>query len=184
MTEALDKELMRIDRIDRVHKFFKSIGSTDEQAATAAAAHAEKFVYDGAVLTFQGKPVADENNGVAEWFVANNLHFLLPAKAADNASDIPADLIASAKAGNMTSYSKIVREHGKAAADSVVAAKPAADDASKDDASKNPWRVADFRTNKDAQLRAANIIRSLGTRVAAGFAKSAGKDLSGAPLRG
>lgn len=77
MTDTpLDKVLANVDRLHRVHDYFESIGSTSEQAATAAKAHAEKFDWNGAVLSFQGKPVADPDNGVREWFTTNKLDFL------------------------------------------------------------------------------------------------------------
>jgi hypothetical protein len=181
--KPLDEVLAAHDRIDRVHKYFESIGSTSEQAATAAAAHADKFVWNGATLEFQGKAVADPDNGVREWFTANHLDFLLPVKGANARLDVDADTLASAKSGNMTAYSRIVKQHGKAAADKLIAEKPAADDKTKEDATKNPWRSANFRTDKAAQARAASIIKSLGTGVAASLARSAGKTLTGTPLK-
>ena len=48
--------------------------------------------------------------------------------------------------------------------------------ADKDKSSKNPWVTGD-------RAKMVEIISSLGTRVAAGLAKAAGKDISGAPLR-
>ena len=52
-----------------------------------------------------------------------------------------------------------------------------------EDTNKNPWRSKDFRTDKAAQARAAGIIKSLGTKVAASMARAAGKTLDGSALR-
>jgi len=181
MTEALDKELNRIARLDLVKSYFRSIGSTDEQAATAAAAHAEKFTYDGTHLSFQGKPVSDPDNGVREWFTANNLSFLLPPKKEADLPAVDPELLEKART-NKTTYSQLARDHGKANIDTLLATKKSDDGESKDD-SKNPWRSANFRTDKAAQARAAGIIKSLGTSVAVSLAKAAGKTLDGSPLR-
>jgi hypothetical protein len=177
-----EQVLRNIDRVDRVHKYFKSIGSTDEQAATAAAAHAEKFVWNGATLEFQGKPVADPDNGVREFFEKNKLDFLLPPKSdSTKQHDVDPDLLASARAGNQTARQSIYKQLGDiAATDALIAEKPTK---VADDASTNPWRSANFRTDLAAQKRAAGIIKSLGTSVAASMAKSAGKTLTGTPLK-
>jgi hypothetical protein len=182
--KPLDEVLAAHDRIDRVHKYFESIGSTSEQAATAAAAHAAKFDWDGAVLTFQGKPVADPDNGVREWFTSNKLDFLLPPKGANaDKPDVDPQLLASAREGNQTARSRIYKQLGDiAATDALIAEKPATDD-KQEDASKNPWRSANFRTDIAAQKRAAGIIKALGTGVAASMARSAGKTLTGTPLK-
>jgi hypothetical protein len=188
MTEALDKVLAAHDRIDRVHKFFKSIGSTDEQAATAAAAHADKFVWNGATLEFQGKPVADPDNGVREWFTANKLDFLLPPKSADKLDVDPA-LLASARAGNMTAKSRLFVQVGRdrAKLDAVLADKSntGADEAARDAqgrfvgatpqekeaAKNNPWSAEPGKWNATRQ---GQIVRSLGIEAAQRIAKAAG----------
>jgi hypothetical protein len=184
MTEALDKVLAAHDRIDRVHKFFKSIGSTDEQAATAAAAHADKFVWNGATLEFQGKPVADPDNGVREWFTSNRLDFLLPPKSANDKPDVDPQLLASARAGNITAKGRLVRQLGSlAAANAVIAdkANTGADDTARDEkgrfvgatpqekeaAANNPWG-----SNWNA-TRQGQIVRQLGVEAAQRIAKAA-----------
>jgi hypothetical protein len=186
MTEALDKVLAAHDRIDRVHKFFKSIGSTDEQAATAAAAHADKFVWNGATLEFQGKCVADPDNGVREWFTANKLDFLLPPKSANaDKPDVDPQLLASARAGNITAKGRLVRQLGSlAAVDAVLADKSntGADDTPRDEkgrfvgatpqekeaAANNPWGP-NWNVTRQGQ-----VVRSLGIEAAQRIAKAAG----------
>src|SRR5580704_9856700 len=189
MTEALDKVLAAHDRIDRVHKFFKSIGSTDEQAATAAAAHADKFVWNGATLEFQGRCVADPDNGVSEWFTANKLDFLLPPKSANaDKPDVDPQLLASARAGNITAKGRLVRQLGSlAAVDAVLADKSntGADDTARDEkgrfvgatpqekeaAASNPWGP------NWSVTRQGQIVRSLGIEAAQRIAKAAGSHI-------
>jgi hypothetical protein len=183
--KPLDEVLAAHDRINRVHKYFESIGSTSEQAATAAAAHATKFDWDGAVLTFQGKPVADPDSGVREWFTANHLAFLLPPKS-ENA-DVPkvdAQLLESARAGNITAKGRLVRQLGSlAAADAVLADKSntGADDTARDDkgrfvgatpqekeaAANNPWSAEKWNVTRQAQ-----IVRALGVEAAQRIARA------------
>jgi len=182
VSEHNAKVLRNIDRIALVDKFMLSLGCNDGQASTVAKAYAEKFTYDGATLRFNDKPVVDARDDVIAHFKEHKLDFLLPAPNAENLPSVDTDTLASARAGNMTAYSRIARDHGKAAADKLIAAKPG-DEKSKEDASTNPWRAPDFRTNKTAQAKAAGIIKSLGTKTAASLAKAAGKDLSGAPLK-
>jgi len=185
-----EQVLRKIDRVDRVHKFFKSIGSSDEQASTAAAAHAEKFVWDGAVLSFQGKPVADADNGVREYFESHNLGFLLPPKSANaDKPDIDPALLASARAGNKTAYQNVYLKLGrdKAATDALIADKgtgAGADDTRQrdehgrfvaDKASKfkgtNPWGSGPGEWNVTRQ---GQLCRELGLAAAQSIAASAG----------
>ena len=137
-----DKILAAHDRLNRVHAYFESIGSTSEQAATAAKAHAEKFEWNGAVLSFQGKPVADPDNGVREWFTKNKLDFLLPPPDSTKQLDVDADLLAKAKAGNMTARSQLFVQVGRdqSKLDDLLAAK--SDDIAHQD--------ADAKANKTA----------------------------------
>jgi hypothetical protein len=186
MTEALDKVLAAHDRIDRVHKFFKSIGSTDEQAATAAAAHADKFVWNGATLEFQGKCVADPGNGVREWFTANKLDFLLPPKSANaDKPDVDPQLLASARAGNITAkgrlFVQVGRDQAKLAAVLADKSNTGADDTARDEkgrfvgatpqekeaAANNPWGP------NWSVTRQGQIVRSLGIEAAQRIAKAA-----------
>jgi hypothetical protein len=56
------------------------------------------------------------------------------------------------------------------------------DDLSKDKPESNPWKLPP--DDPVGVARRAEVIRSLGTKVAAGLAKSAGTDLAARPLRG
>jgi len=176
MTEALDKELNRIARLDLVKGYFKSIGSTDEQAATAAAAHAEKFVYDGTHLSFQGKPVSAPDNGIREWFTANNLDFLFPKAITSDAPAVNPALLELARGKNMTAYSRLVREHGKAVIDTLLATETPDSTENKNDGNghdkdraTNPFSREGWSLQKQGAL-----IRAIGVEKTAAIARSVG----------
>jgi hypothetical protein len=182
ISEHNEKVLRNIERNQLVEKFAESIGCSPAQSSTIAKAFSERFEFDGAVLSFKGQPVTQAKDAVVQHFKENGLDFLLPKAGETETPDVDPDVLASAKAGNMTSYSRIAREHGKETADKLIAQKPAGDKGD-DDASKNPWKAKDFRTNKDAQQKAAGIISRLGTATAANLARAAGVTLDGRPLK-
>ena len=189
----LDKVLLNVDRIDRVHKYFKSIGSTDEQAATAAAAHADKFKYDGAVLTFNGTPVADADSGVREWFTENGLSFLLPAANATNknAPTIDPALVESART-NLTSRGALYRLLGSAEAVDAALAGNTGDTPGSISVVEAPVKVPALKDGKTnpwapdtvdgegrpawslaARRRQTDVVKSLGPAKASEIAKAA-----------
>jgi hypothetical protein len=163
-TPEFDAEMNRIDRIDRVHKFFESIGASYEQAATIANSnHVEKFKWDGAVLTLQGKAVKEAD--VRAFFTSNKLDFLLPAENTPlKKIDVDAALLAAAKAGDWTAEGKLFRIlHGdkpktaaaaaetKAELAALLAGKTAdADTAPRDDKGRF---VADDASNKTPKAK-------------------------------
>ena len=192
MTEELDKVLNAADRIDRVHKYFVSLGSTEEQAATAAKAFAEKFTYDGAVLSFQGKPVIDARDDVIAHFKENKLDFLLPPpKTEAEQHNVDPALLAEARAGSFTAKGKLFRAlHGnkprsavaatEAELNALLAGKAAAESAATDDASKkknsdatkhksNPFHKSNW--NLTAQAR---LLRAVGPAKCAAIADAVG----------
>lgn len=185
IAEHNENVLRNIERNQLVEKFAESIGCSAEQASTIAKAFSERFEFDGAVLSFKGQPITQARDAVIAHFRENKLDFLLPKAGEAETPDINPDLLASARAGNMTSYSRIAREHGKVTADKLLAAKQLTgkDDNADQDTSKNPWRSKDFRTDREAQQRAAGIIKRLGTVAAANMARAAGKTLDGSALR-
>lgn len=174
----LDDILAKHDLIGKVHDYFVGIGSTSEQASTAAAAHAAKFVWDGVNLTFQGKPVAQAN--VPEWFTANHLDFLLPVSNDSTAVvNVDAALLASARSGNKTAQSKVFLAVGKdrAKLDALLAAKSddtaaaksndtaATDEKPTEQEKNNPWSAAHWSIT--AQGRIYRVDPRLAGRLAA-----------------
>jgi hypothetical protein len=185
--KPLDEVLAAHDRVDRVHKFWKSLGATDEQAATTAAAHADKFTWNGATLEFQGKPVADPDSGVREWFTNNHLDFLLPPKSANaDKPEVDSALLASAKSGNKTAEGQLFRAlHGdkpksaiadtQAALDALLAegatvtpSTEAVAEKPKPNGSTNPWSAASWDPR-----RQISAVKGLGVAKASELAKAA-----------
>lgn len=179
-----EKILRNIDRNLLVEKFALSLGCDDAQASTISRAYSENFVYDGAVLSFNGKPVTQARDAVIAHFKEHKLDFLLPKAGETEQPDIDPALLASARSGNQTARAAIYKQVGDLSkTDALIAKKPAGkDDNADEDASKNPWKAKDFCTNKEAQAKAAGVIARLGTRVAANLAKAAGKTLDGRQL--
>ena len=50
----LDSALLKIAKTRLVTEYLEALGSTPEQAATAARGYADQFGFSGAVLTFKG----------------------------------------------------------------------------------------------------------------------------------
>ena len=166
------KVLRNVDRNSSVEKFALSLGCDDAQASTISRAYSERFVYDGATLSFDNVPVTQASDAVIAHFREHKLDFLLPKAGEAETPDIPAETLALARAGNQTARTAIYKKLGDIAkTDALIAAKPAGTTRGDDDARKNPWKAKDFRTNKEAQQRAAGVIARLGTRVAANLAK-------------
>jgi len=183
--EHNERVLNNLKRAELVEKFALSIGCNDGQAATIAKAYSERFVYDGATLEFNGRPVTDPEAraDLAAHFRTHHLDFLLPAAGPGETPEVNPALLEQARAKNMTAYSSLVRQHGKPAIDALLAKEKPDNGGDNKNDSKNPWRSTNFRTDKAAQAEAARLIKALGTRVAASMAKAAGKTLDGAPLR-
>jgi hypothetical protein len=169
---SLDDLLKKQDRIQRVHELWKSLGATDEQAITASATLAERFDWTGSVLNFNGN--AATADAVREHFAQSGYAFLLPPEtaAADKAPDVPADVLAAARAGSLTAKGRIfriVKDH--ATVDALIAGK-AADDTARDDKGrfvgdesaklarehkgKNPWAAGSFNVTEQGRIYRAN----------------------------
>jgi hypothetical protein len=132
-------------------------------------------------LSFNGKPVIEAADDVKAHFKTHGLDFLLPAGAATAKAlpDVDPALLDAARSGNQTARTRIYKIVGDVAAtDALIAKKP-----TDTDASKNPWRSKNFRTDVAAQKEAARIISALGTKAAASMAKSAGRTLDGRELK-
>jgi hypothetical protein len=153
--EHNEKVLNNLKRVELVAKFAESIGCTDAQAATISKAYADRFVYDGATLSFGGKPVSEAADDVKAHFKTQGLDFLLPAQTPGGKPDVNPALLEKArgekiklsdgrKVGDITAYGQLVRQHGKAAIDALLTEKPDTGGESKDDdpalkGGSNPW---------------------------------------------
>jgi hypothetical protein len=112
LTEAIRK----IETRFRIETFLMKIGASEASAKLLAASdEAKKFVYDGVDLRF-GKSdltAADDPNAKA-YFVSGPFNglFVAPADKAngDDQAQPDPELLASARAGNRTAYSKLVRD--------------------------------------------------------------------------
>jgi hypothetical protein len=113
--EVIDA-IRKIETKFRVETFLMKLGATEEAAKLISSSpdQIKKFVYDGVDLRF-GKsdlPAADDPNAKAH-FVGGPFKTLFVAPA-DNKVDDPAqpdpELMALAKGGNRTAYSKLVRD--------------------------------------------------------------------------
>lgn len=139
-----------------------------------------------------GTAVPIDSDDVRAYLEKNKPH-LLPRKFESSLADQ-----AFLGRGNRTKMQELVREVGidqahkiartygrKNAFDAAtIGTAPTDDDGgnakSKKDKSTNPW----LDDSAAGEARRIAVIKSLGTKVAAGLAKSAGKDIAGRPLRG
>jgi hypothetical protein len=113
-TAEFDEAMNKIDRVDRVAKYAKSLGATDELAEVFAASQAAKFKWDGVQLTFEGRNVVDDA-ATKTHFTEGPLKPLFPTATATNKDkpDVAPVLLAAAKAGNKTAEGQLFRElHG------------------------------------------------------------------------
>lgn len=78
MTEALDKVLNNVDRLDRTVKLAISWGATPELAEVFAAKYAAQFEWNGVNLLFGGK-VATDDVATKKHFTEGALKPLFPA---------------------------------------------------------------------------------------------------------
>jgi len=161
-----DKAILNLTRATLVEKFALSIGCTEQQATTLSKAYGDRFTYDGAVLSFNEKPVVESADDVKAHFQNQGLDFLLPAKKPihENIADsLDPALVKLAASGNLTAKGKLHRAlHGDGEMlDRVLekakatGGKPALDD--KSNKTPNPWSAEHW--NLGAQGR---IVRSAG----------------------
>jgi hypothetical protein len=181
MSTELDKELSRLTRIDRVHKLFvDKFGSSFEQAEAAAKGYHDKFSWNGVNLEFRGKLASDDDAGVREYFESKHLGFLFSDRVkGGKLPDVDRDLLAAAKAGNLTAKSKLFVSIGKdqkrldlllAGASGEADAQGTKDEpAPKLNGRSNPWSKASWNVSAQGKL-----IREIGLQAASSIAKSAG----------
>lgn len=186
MTEAVDRELAKIDHHQRTLEFAQSLGCSYEQASVFAASQKDKFKWTGSALMWgaTGRPAADEVTAIKAHMVENKLDFLLPVEnPLKNQIAVNADpaLIQSALGGNMTAKSRLLRDvfHGDlvalemalAARREKIEATKAARPADKVD-STNPWSAAGWSLRRQGEClkamgeaKAAQIAAKVGCRI-------------------
>ena len=175
----VDTAVLKIAKVRLVADYLEALGSTREQAETAAKAHADQFAYSGAVLTFKGAVAgtADMETKVRGWFSENKLDFLIGTPS-NNSADARADavLVERARGGNKTAQGQLFRKLGndQAKYDSVMKRKPfnAPDDEPLDEPTKenggtNPWSAQGWNVTAQGRILRAN------PKLAASLAKSA-----------
>jgi len=124
MTEALDAILAAHDLHDRTAKFFLSLGSSYEQAEAAAAAHKDKFSWDGVALNWKAtNKLAADDPAAKAFFAQDAYRFLLPVPTTD-ANQKSFDRALADRAfvgtGNKTSAQNLIRRYGLEAATDIA----------------------------------------------------------------
>lgn len=198
----LEKVLHAQDRKLAVNQFFQEqLGSEPGQAELASRALAENFTLTGATLMFGNKLARDAVDDVIAHLKRQAYDFLLPAEAPDltrTAVDphlLDRAFVQGSPDARTEVYKRIGRDQGKfdALARSYglrdatdyrkgVGKRPSTDSAEggeQNDKPKtpNPWADASFNLTEIGR-----IVRTSPT-LAASLAASAGKDISGRPLR-
>lgn len=194
MSKELDDVILEMKKREMVAELLQSYGATYEQADLATAPGSKvlkefNLSAGGSVLCFQRSPVMASDNGapVKAWLDANKYTFLLAPKAETETPQIKIapDLIASAKAGNITARGTLWRGlHGSkpksaeaettAALEKLLAGettdekKPADKIEAKGFNGSNPWRAESWNVTKQGEL-----VKKLGSDAASGIAKSA-----------
>jgi hypothetical protein len=184
MADELDAALLKIAKTRLVTEYLEALGSTPEQAATAARGYSDQFAFSGAVLTFKGSlaGTAEMEAKVREWFAENKLEFLIGTAAQNDNAGADAVLVERARAGNLTAKGQLFRKLGsdQAKYDAVINRKPfnapdddaPVDESAKENKGKNPWRSGpDFNLSEQGRLFRSN------PKLAASLAKSAGKTI-------
>jgi hypothetical protein len=170
MSVELDAELLKIAKRRLVGEYLETLGSTPEQAKTAAAGYSDQFAYSGAVLSFKGElagtPAMEAK--VRDWFAENKLDFLIGTLTANaGAPNADAALVAAARAGNITARGKLLRQLNmdQSKLDAILTRKPfnepddntgAADEAAKQNGGNNPWAKDSFNVTEQGRIFRAN----------------------------
>jgi hypothetical protein len=195
--KVFDDAIRKIETKFRVETYLMKIGASEEAAKLISSSpdQIKKFVYDGVDLRF-GKSdltAADDPNA-REYYLTGPFKGLFAAAAdkAPNGDDHHAQpdpaLLASARAGNRTAYSKLARDafNGDVKAlDAALAVKGDDQLANGHDKSTNPFK--NLRTKSGAidpvqMEKVSSFIRAAGTKAAAAVARSAGLKLDGTPI--
>jgi hypothetical protein len=187
MSTELDTALLKIAKTRLVTEYLEALGSTPEQAATAARGYADQFAFSGAVLTFKGAlaGTAEMESKVREWFADNKLEFLIGTPSNNSKVSADAVLVEQARAGNLTARGKLFvhLNRDQAKYDAVINRAPfnakendaPVDEAAKENHGKNPWQSGPgFNLSEQGRIFRAD------PRLAASLAKSAGKTIGAA----
>ena len=207
--KELDAALLALETKHRTEDFLKLLGADDEAAKLIASApdYAKRFTYDGVSLHFDKSdlPATDDPNAKAA-FVEGPFKALFAkpitaedqAKAfADKVASLDPTLLASARAGNMTAKSRLLRDSFNGDLKSLDAAlttnKTTDDDATnksngghdKNGHGSNPFlklRDKDGKIVTKVQDEIARMISVMGTAKVAAIARAVNMNISGLPL--
>lgn len=195
----LDAALVKIETKFRVETYLIKLGASEEAAKLIASSpdQIKKFSYDGVDLRFNGSDlaIAEDPNARAHFTGGPFKALFTPADKVDGDDHAQPDpaLLASARAGNRTAYSKLARDSfggDVKALDAALADKGAGHDQLANghdnlDKSKNPFIDLRDKSGKivPAQMqKVESLIRAVGTGKSAAIAKSAGLRLDGSPI--
>lgn len=214
MTKEQDEVLRTITQKNKICEFAMNVLGMDERRAEVfEKACADRFVWDG-TLRFKGvngEVPADDPQCTG--FFQREYDFLVPEKKVEgHQAEIPADLIAKAKAGHVTAQGTVFKllhgdnkdtpiENAKTRAkfDALMKGeKPKGDTTPKDKPrdtggkfvangdTNNPFtrlRSADGTVNAAAAAEIAGMTKALGTKKVEAIARAVGKTITGLPLR-
>lgn len=175
-----EKILAAADLHDRTYKLARAWGASEELAGVFADSQKSKFKWDGVNLLWNDA-IAGDSEDCKRHFTTGPLASLFP-KAAEHGPDVNPALLEKARGnkvklaggptvGDLSAYSQLVREHGKAAIDALLAETPQAngkDDAPEYKGKSNPWRAEHWSVTEQGR-----IIRVLGLEVAGRMAAAA-----------
>jgi hypothetical protein len=209
MTAEIDDAIRKVETRFRVETYLMKLGASEEGAKLIASSpdQIKKFVYDGVDLRF-GKSdltAVDDPNAKAH-FLTGPFKGLFAAPAAKDGDGDPAQpdpaLLAAAKVGNRTAYSKLFRDHfhGDEVALKAALAEGSGDDQVSNGHDKstplngnNPFlklRKPDGSIDKAVEAKIGGMISAMGHRKVQDIARAAksaaaplGLSLTGLPLK-
>jgi hypothetical protein len=210
--KELDAALLNLETRHRVESFLIGLGASEEAAKLIASSpeQAAKFKYDGVNLLF-GKgdlPAVDDPAARSHFIEGPFKGLFVPPKAdTDDKPQLDEALVASARAGNKTAYSRLARDSfggDVKALDAVLAGKGNGDDKGAanghdksnlngHDGSNNPFfklRKVDGTIDKKVEADIGRMIKAMGHRKVSDIARAAkspaaplGLSLTGLPLK-
>ncbi len=185
--------LLKLDLVDRVHKLFKSWGSTDEQAEIAAASQAKRFKFDGVQLTWAatGKSALDDPE-CKSFYADAGFKFLLPPPKADDTKPQVSPLdVELMRAGNKTAEQRVFLQLGGEKDQAGALAQLELLKVGKHqmngggDKSTNPFLTLRDKSGAivpEQMRKVESMLKALGTAKVAAIARAAGFRLDGTPI--